>query len=424
MWASVFTAASIVLGCDASPMASPEEGVSEIRVEAAEGASAAASSQGGPKVEALTPASATVSVGGTVRLIALGKYGNHVKNATWSSSDAEVAKVTPDGWVTGVASGEATITARTSLGAASARITVGGGGDSSGGGSTGDGGSTGGGSPPPSTPESPPTSMTGVVFQDGFESGALAATQNGYRWRGPSANPGSQVSVSRDIARSGSSSLKFLNGASSRCTHSWAEQRFEFGENLKEVWLEYYIYFPSGKESFATKFEHRTPTKKNSDGSCSSSPNTSDNNKFLRLWDLDYNKFHVKAGFEYRSTQSGPAGDSRLYGMYGSDTKPIGNWAKQNWDPAISDANRGRWMQIRVRAKVADSKSAANGVLQLWADGVLRINLTGLDMAASSGGNNFFRNGYLMGWANSGFDRNTAVYVDDFKIYRGNPGWK
>ncbi len=416
MWASVFTAASIVLGCDTSPMASPEEEIAEIRVEAAEGASAATATQSGPKVEALTPASATVSVGGTVKLIALGKYGNHVKNATWSSSNTGVAKVTQEGVVTGAAAGEASITARTSLGAATARITV-----------TGSGGSTGGGStdsPPPTTPESPPTSTTGLAFQDGFESGALAAAQNGYRWRGPSANAGSQVSVSRDIARSGSSSLKFLNGASSRCTHSWAEQRFEFGQNLKEVWLEYYIYFPSGKEAFANKFQHRTPTKKNSNGSCSSTPNTSDNNKFLRLWDLDYNKFHVKAGFEYRATQSGPAGDSRLYGMYGSDTKSISNWGKQQWDPAISDANRGRWVQIRVRARVADSKSTANGALQLWADGVLRINLTGLDMAASSGGNNFFRNGYLMGWANSGFDRNTAVYVDDFKIYRSNPGWR
>ncbi len=349
----------------------------------------------------VSPVSATVEAGRSVPLTAAVRDASGQllsgRAVSWSTSSAAVATVSASGMVTGVSAGKVTITATSEGRTGSAQVTV----------------------------TAPPVAGPALAFQDDFEAGALAAvTANGYRWRGAGANAGSAVSVSRDIARSGSGSLKFVYEASSPCTDSSAEQRFEFGENLQEVWLEYYLYIPSGKESFANKFQHRTPTKKNSDGSCSSTPDVSDNNKFLRLWDLDYNKFHVKAGFEYRATQSGLAGDSRLYGMWGSDTKAISNWDKQQtWDLAITDANRGRWVQIRVRAKVADSKSVSNGVLQLWTDGVLRINLTGLDLAASAGGNNFFRNGYLMGWANTGFDRNTAVYVDDFRIYRANPGW-
>ncbi len=40
-------------------------------------------------------------------------------------------------------------------------------------------------------------------------------------------------------------------------------------------------------------------------------------------------------------------------------------------------------------------------------------------MYPAQGDGNFFRNGYLMGWANTGFDATTFVYIDDFTISTG-----
>jgi hypothetical protein len=33
------------------------------------------------------------------------------------------------------------------------------------------------------------------------------------------------------------------------------------------------------------------------------------------------------------------------------------------------------------------------------------------------------RNGYLLGWANSGFAQETVFYVDNVKFYQTSPGW-
>ncbi len=34
-----------------------------------------------------------------------------------------------------------------------------------------------------------------------------------------------------------------------------------------------------------------------------------------------------------------------------------------------------------------------------------------------------WQGGDLFGWANAGFDQDTSIYIDDFKLYTSNPGW-
>ena len=342
---------------------------------------------------AVTPASASIAAGATVDLAAVARDASGRiltgRAVTWATSNPAVATVSGTGLVTGVTGGVATITATSEGKSGTAAVTV-----------------------------SAPVAGAALAFQDGFESGGLATVVNNYRWGGA----GTQVT--REIVRSGAYSMKFnYAGSADLCADAWSEQRFQFGENLPEVWLEYYIYLPRGTEGTA-KFTHRKPT-------CSreEDPNgTISNNKFLALWDTAYSIDRggsVRALLEYRRTNSAADGDSYMYGMWGTDTRTAGDYgqAGSSWDPAFTDAMRGRWVQVRVHAKVADSKAAANGMIQLWVDGALKINMQNLDLAPNAGGARWFRNGYLMGWANSGFDQNTAVYIDDFKIFRSGPGW-
>jgi len=338
---------------------------------------------------------------------------------TWQSSDPSVAAVSSQGVVAALREGEAEITAASGHVTGRAKVKVGG--------TLSDPGTPTQPTPTPTpTPTPAPTPTGTAAFQDGFEAGAPSAAQGGYGWTGYRSASGEGVSVSRDVARSGGYSMKFTYaGSADLCDDGWAEQRFTLGENLAEVWLEYYIYLPSGADGKGAKFVNRRPV-------CAqeNDPNgTGSNNKFFALWATNYDvraaPGGVKVLFEYQRTSVGADGDSQLYGMWCNDVKLCSNWGweKGRWDPAFTDAMRGRWVQVRIHGKVADSKAASNGMLQLWVDGALRIDMQNLDLAPEAGGERWFRNGYLMGWANSGFDQTTSMYVDDFQIFRSRPAW-
>ena len=82
--------------------------------------------KGGPKVKAVTvsPASASITVGGTVQLTATISPPSASGTVTWSSSNNAVATVSQSGFVTGVASGKATITASVGTVQGTSSITV------------------------------------------------------------------------------------------------------------------------------------------------------------------------------------------------------------------------------------------------------------------------------------------------------------
>ncbi|HEV2734809.1 MAG TPA: hypothetical protein VGV85_08210 [Longimicrobiaceae bacterium] len=275
---------------------------------------------------------------------------------------------------------------------------------------------------PAPSPTPTPTGAT-PVFSDGFDTGARSPQQNGYGWTfTQNGADGDAVGISSTVARTGAYSMKFTYGGNANlCDDAFSEQRFTLGENLPEAWFEYYVFIPAGGTAAGTKFYHRSPT-------CAAENDANginSNNKFFALWDVDYIDKDVRVMVEYRRSKTAADGDSYMYGMWCSDTRVCSDWGWPGhlWDPAFTDAMKGRWVQVRIHAKVADSKATANGLLEVWVDGALRINMKNLDLAASAGGNNWFRNSYLMGWSNSGFNQTTAVYLDDFKIFRSSPGW-
>jgi len=78
---------------------------------------------------------------------------------------------------------------------------------------------------------------------------------------------------------------------------------------------------------------------------------------------------------------------------------------------SISDF-KGRWVAIEVHSR--RDTGVGDGVFQLWIDGNLEIDAQNVAWAgAPCASNEFFRNGYLLGWSNAGFDQDTTVFIDD-----------
>ncbi|HEX2189573.1 MAG TPA: heparin lyase I family protein [Longimicrobiaceae bacterium] len=299
--------------------------------------------------------------------------------AAWESSAPAVASVSRDGVVTAVREGEAAITAVRGSRRATARVRV----DDAGAG-------------------------PGLLFEDGFEAAEVTRGQNGFAWKG-----GAYVSTSTERARSGSRALKFRFGdlGTTRVTEqSRAQLNFTFPA-MTEVWLQWYAYYPDGMEGIpgVGAYEHGTATP--------------DNNKLLRI----YADGHYSKAPEWGATTSGEgAGAGGASKLRIDHFAPTDNWTpKRRADaPYLVDltTDRGRWVQIRFHGKKA-TPGMADGLIRFWKDGVLAAEATGLALYDPTGAHDHFSAGYLYGAANSGFPRETAVYVDDFRIHRADPGW-
>jgi hypothetical protein len=240
-------------------------------------------------------------------------------------------------------------------------------------------------------------------FEDDFETCSLRKSANarGFQWRDSQGHPGESPVVSRELARSGRCSLKFTFLPGPAGDDAWSEQRFRLGKKMSEIYLQWYQYYPSGREEpfVGPRFHHRDDTGP-------------DNNKYLRLWDEDYGQYRVKLGF---STMPIGNGDSKLITEFGTNRKGVGP-RRSHFDPrAISDARRGRWLKIQVHVRLA---TAANndGVIEMWVDGVKTISNQRLPIYPSGGVGNYLRHGYLMGWANSGFAATGVTFIDDVII--------
>jgi hypothetical protein len=339
----------------------------------------------------VTPSASTIAIGGTVQLSAVPKSADGFslpdRPVTWSSSDQQVASINASGLVTGAANGQVTITATSSGKSGNATVAV---------------------NPAAASP----------YFEDGFEDATLGATisgrgSNGFTWAAFQGKAGSSSIVSADRGHSGSRSLKVTYNAAAADGDSWAEQTFNLGENLPEVWVEWWLFFPS---DFAWRHTE--------------APN---NNKLMYLWaDLYSSPSHTIAGIEYTSANS-PIAQSHVT----LTNRPPPGTAVNADDLAVvgsvvftsAASMAGAWHKIRVHAKVGDFNANVHGVYQVWIDDKLIVQskpetwLYTANTSATNPPRNYWRNGYLLGWANSGFLAATSFYVDDVKVYKADPKW-
>lgn len=226
----------------------------------------------------------------------------------------------------------------------------------------------------------------GVLFSDGFESGSFASSQNGISWGG-----GNSTSVSSQRAYNGRYSLRFTFESGRSGDDAFAEQRIRLPQR-NEYWFKYRLYIPSN-------YHHR------SDGAS--------NNKFIAVYRDPYSSPGFQINLTLYPNSSGGSDVRVHYYNNGSEWSPRSIASK-----FIDAADKGAWMEVVVQVKVPSSSSSNDGIVRLWKNGKLVGGVT--DLASWGGsGENYISEAYLLGWANSGFNEETVLYIDDVAIGDG-----
>ena len=321
----------------------------------------------------------SIAVGGTMQVVAVARSATADtlpdRPVTWTSGAPGIAAVSTSGMVTGIAPGRAGITATSGAVTVTDSITV-------------------VAPPPPVVPGVP----AAQVFTDGFESGDFSQRQNGVSWVGTS-----WMDVTTTVARTGSRSARFRQGDS----REWSELRFGGLPRLPEVFLQFYLYMPSGAEQPSLGPRVRVLGSRN--------------DKFFRLWGTDDAMYAAAPGNKVGASLWGNGTDGSVGQEYEytPDTGP--QWGMGEGlnpvprVPFVTDANRGRWVRIRIHCKVSGPDNRS-GVIQMWADNTLLITSTRLQTYPPGGSPNSYTHGYLLGWANNGFQPGQYMYVDDVSI--------
>jgi hypothetical protein len=255
----------------------------------------------------------------------------------------------------------------------------------------------------------------GPQFTDDFSSGDLSKVQSGISWASST-----NAAVYTGFGRSGNNCLRFTFAGGAAGSDSFAEQRFDLGagSNYTNVTIEWWAYYPDGTEGLGPKFVHR-----------SDSPG---NNKLFRLWkgnrgdgNNGYSSYYHKHGAS-SDRSANVAGDERAYLEWSDGGEVDSNGSHYNTSAArgvenfITDAHRGRWIQIKCvnrSATIPYTSLPSDGIIEVWRDGTRVMNGTTIDSYTwANPTQNGFDFGYLMGWANSGFLQTTYLYIDDVSI--------
>lgn len=256
-----------------------------------------------------------------------------------------------------------------------------------------------------SAPIPPPSNA--AFFSDEFDSGSKV-NANGFTW----ASTGPRVTVSSERAFSGTHALRFRFGPDSLTKDSSAEQRFNLGRNLGRVWLEFQLYVPAN-------FTHRNDAPSN--------------NKLFMIWNTTYGSGSGtwQAGYEYTRTSDST---SRIRAM---SSKEFGTNATfvtdgelnhpSNGLPfigAVAPLKPGQWTRIRMEFARSSAGGATDGIMRMWIGDVLFAEMTnGPFRNLDNVGETVLRNGYFLGWSNSGFAAETIFFIDDVRFFDANPGW-
>ena len=228
--------------------------------------------------------------------------------------------------------------------------------------------------------------VAATLFTDGFETGTLNRTaQNGVAWI-----DSTSTAVSSSVAASGKYSLQFNFAGVPLGQDSFAEQRITMPRKA-DYWFRYKLYVP-------TNYVHRLDDYAN--------------NKFLAVYQAPYLK--VNPGFQVNfSLQPNSSGgsDVEVHHYNGGVEGPV-QVVYRNF---ITDADKGKWMDLIAEVKVPTSSTSKDGVMKLWKNNTQVVNITNMPSWGGTNGN-YIDQAYFLGWSNSGFAQATALNIDDVTI--------
>lgn len=254
-----------------------------------------------------------------------------------------------------------------------------------------------------------------VIFQDGFESGDLLHTENGFSWSNPNSTG---VAVVRDdgYVVSGSNApegpfpeRRYENAPDSNGRHalgfrykagaSSREKRFAIGGTYPELWISYWVRVPDN-------YSHGTL----------GSPS---NQKWFALWTDGYSQ-HGEGPtvvFNYWEEATGSRSTVSVHNIDGY---------KSNHRESFSGfirvpEDRGRWMHIVSQYKMASTPTAQDGIVRWWRrweheteyTTLADLNDVPLWPPDHTPG---WAEGYVMGWVNAPYAQDTEFLWDDFTL--------
>jgi hypothetical protein len=242
------------------------------------------------------------------------------------------------------------------------------------------------------------------IYSTDFDTGTLIS-KNGFKW-----TDGAYAGLSSNNSKSGDYSLQFHFKGGAPGKDSWAEQRFSLGGFYPEVWAKYDLYIPAN-------YYHRKDSPSN-------------NKAFTWLWAGPYVGHEgPKLGGQFNPGSFDDGGSNFI--AFAEAAWQNGGPVRKEWNCstcaagksnyAITPNDRGHWMTIVTHMKYA-SKSNNDGVMEIWKtdwqgntiqlvdiqDGAWYSTIKNSTEPARG-----FDNGYLLGWANSGFDSDTYMYIDN-----------
>ena len=256
------------------------------------------------------------------------------------------------------------------------------------------------------------------IAYDNFESGDLSYTglNNNFYWTpGPTFIAGDIAPfVSSKNPYSGTYSCEFTFGGSADvdANDASSELRFYLNQKYPEVWMEFQLYLPDGTEGFGSA-EYKVRDQ---------GYEGTRNNKIARLY---YSKPDTTAG------DIAAGASTRIYSLANETaylfpefkgTWPFGGSNNESIQIKIP-LTTGVWHKITMHFRGADFASgspvANTSVVQMWLDDTNIFDGPIPDMNELYGipeMYNSFGFGYVLGYANTGFDDTTILFVDEFKL--------
>jgi len=247
------------------------------------------------------------------------------------------------------------------------------------------------------------------IFSDDFSSGDKLKEENGFFWSG-----GVRSTVSTLNPRSSTHSIRSVyNARADENSDSWTETRFNLGILYKEIDIQFDLYVPDGTEPWggAAYYQEDAPGP--------------DNNKLFRLWGSggrdnsninSYTQHHEKIG---ASLWPEGNGQSRTQQEWNRQAVSIG--AKGPSSPGfIASSDLGKWMTIRFYARLPTELFAddadSDGFYKTYKNGTLILDNPLNNY--SDGYDHGWVDGYVLGWANTGFVEETIMFLDNF-VFKG-----